>query len=62
MHLELFSILTNKSRFPTRIYLSIKSKIVSQQAVNVGDVRSSFSTIHTKPNNVEYLCSSKGGT
>ena len=33
---------TKRSRFPTRMYLSIKSKIVSQQAVKVGEVRRSF--------------------
>ena len=34
--------LTNKSLLPTRMYLSIKSRIVSQQAVKVGEVRRSF--------------------
>ena len=37
-----FRLLTNKSRLPTRMYLSIKSRIVSQQAVNVGEVNKSF--------------------
>ena len=39
---EPFVLLTNKSRLPTRMYLSIKSRIVSQQAVKVGEVNKSF--------------------